>query len=127
MGMPRAPLLAALFLCSYEVDVTPYPLKKIESRLTHSTNLTLCHFFACTLRERKRERESERETERERERERRRRFQFSHLELSIFSVATFRWDLYMEYTSLSWYGIPELVVTIRTAFISTVDANEEPT
>jgi hypothetical protein len=74
------------------------------------------------------EREREREKEREREREReRRRFQFSHLELSIFSVATFRWDLYMEYTSLSWYGIPELVVTIRTSFISTVDANEEST
>ena len=112
MGMSRAPLLAALFLCSYEVDVTPYPLKKIESRLIHSTNFTLCHFFACTLKERERERE---------------RFQFSHLELSIFSVATFRWDLYMEYTSLSWYGIPELVVNIRTSCISTVDANEEST
>jgi hypothetical protein len=33
----------------------------------------------------------------------------------------------MEYTSLSWYGIPELVVPIRTSFISRVDANEEPT
>jgi hypothetical protein len=60
MGMSRAPHLAALFLCSYAVDLTPYPLKKIESRLTHSTNFTLCHFFACTLKERERERERER-------------------------------------------------------------------
>jgi hypothetical protein len=34
----------------------------------------------------------------------------------------------MEYTSVSWYGIPELVVPFRTSFISRVDqANEETT
>ena len=42
-------------------------------------------------------------------------------------MATFGWNMYMEYTSLSWYGVPELVVPIRTSFISRVDANEEPT